>query len=156
MKLIELTRGRFTMIDDEDFALVSSSKWYCAGYAVRSHEGIRLYLHRVLLGLVAGDGIQVDHVDNDKLNNRRENLRVCTPAENRRNCGKKANNTSGFKGVFFRKGRALKKPWLAQIKVDKKSHYLGVFATAEEAACAYDTTARELHGDFALLNFEVE
>lgn len=158
MKLIELTQGLFTMIDDEDFELVSSFSWHFSshGYAIRNHEGRKQRLHRMLLGLVLGDGIQVDHVNGDKLNNTRANLRVCTNAENMHNRGKTKKNTSGFKGVSLMKDRARKNPWRAVIQLNDKNHHLGLFNTKEEAARAYDEAAKELHGEFALLNFETE
>jgi len=158
MKIIELSNGLFTMIDDADFELVSSLKWYfnSQGYAVRRHEGSLQYMHRALLGLVLGDGIQVDHIDRDGLNNRRENLRICTHAQNMQNKGKNAKNKSGFKGVCHNKGRPINKPWRAKIKLNNKDHHLGYFNTKEQAALAYDDAARKLHGDFALLNFEVK
>jgi len=158
MKLIELTRGYSTMIDDADFEMVSKSKWYYGGrgYAVRSHgkghERVTLMLHRLLLGLVPGDERQADHVNGDKLDNRRINLRVCTQAENLRNCGLRADNISGLKGVFFKKDKIYKNPWVAQIRKGGKQHHIGVFATKEEAALAYDTAAKKLHGTFARLN----
>lgn len=157
MKMIELTQDRVTMVDDEDFEMVSKSKWHCnGGYAVRTHEGTKLRLHRFLLGFVPGDGIQVDHINGDRLDNRRVNLRVCSNAENMRNRGKNVNNTSGFKGVVLMTDKSLKKPWQAQIMTDGKYRYLGVFATKEAAALAYNTAARELHGEFAKLNFETD
>ena len=156
MKIIELTQGRFTVVNDEDYALVSSSKWFCSarGYAVRSYKGKGLYLHRVLLGLVPGDGILVDHIDNDKLNNTRKNLRVCTHVENCRNRRKHLDNTSGFKGVFFMRDHERKRPWVARIGVNGKATHIGNYKTKEEAARAYDKAAKQHHGDFASLNFE--
>jgi len=155
MKMIKLTRGHSTMVDDEDFELVSKSKWYCGnGYAVREHKGKMLLLHRFLMGLAPGDGIHVDHINGNPLDNRRVNLRVCSNAENIRNRRKNANSTSGYKGVCLDKRSNGKTPWRARVKNDGKIHHIGYFATAEAAALAYDTAARELHGEFALLNFE--
>ena len=101
--------------------------------------------------------VKVDHRDGNTLDNRRENLRVATAAQNVRNARKKRSaTTSRYKGVFFtrgRKGRSLSKPWQAQIRRGGKNRYLGCFETAEAAALAYDTAARETFGEFACLNF---
>jgi len=92
---------------------------------------------------------QVDHIDRDPLNNRRENLRLATAGENMRNLLKHTDNTSGFKGVSFRTDRG---KWLAKIAVNRKQIHLGYFDTPEAAATAYDTAALVLHGTFACVN----
>jgi len=154
--MIKLTKGRFTMIDDADFDMVSKSEWCYGGhgYAVRGHKGKMLLLHRFLMGLAPGDGIHVDHINGDPLDNRRANLRICTKAENMRNRRRNANSTSGFKGVLLMKDTPRKKPWRAQIKTNGRHHRLGYYKTKEEAALAYDAAAKELHGEFARLNFQ--
>lgn len=77
-------------------------------------------------------------------------IREATHAENQRRQGFYSHNTSGFKGVTWHKPRG---KWQAQMRVDGKNCYLGMFPTAEDAASAYDAAARELHGDRAWLNF---
>jgi HNH endonuclease len=98
----------------------------------------------------APDGMEVDHINGDGLCNLRENLRVCTKAENMRNRGKQINNTSGYKGVYFNKHA---KKFSAQIKLYGKAIYLGLYDSPVEAARAYDAKARELFGEFAVTNF---
>lgn len=164
MKTIPLTQGKVALVDDEDYEALAAHKW-CAHknrsgrfYATRSKPrgtGVRgvIRMHAVVARTPAG--MDTDHVDGDSLNNRRENLRVCTRAENMANRGKNKNNTSGFKGVFrFAQNR--KSPWVAQIQKGGQSTYLGYFPTAEAAARAYDEAARSLHGEFAVLNFPPE
>lgn len=102
-------------------------------------------LHRWIMD--AQPGQVVDHINGDRMDNRRENLRLCTVAENIRNQKRRASK-SGFKGVVQKRGR-----WQASYTYEGKRIYLGYFATAEEAACAYDRAAREAFGEFALLNF---
>jgi hypothetical protein len=94
--------------------------------------------------------LEVDHINGDKLDNRRANLRVATKTQQRQNQRVTRRNTSGFKGVsrISSTGR-----WRARIKVSGRQMPCGVYATAESAALAYDAAAREYFGEFARLNF---
>lgn len=92
-------------------------------------------------------GMEVDHRDRDGLHNWRENLRVCTHAQNSMNRG--PSSVTGFKGVRLYGS----KKYIAQIKFRKKFFHLGIFTEAEEAARAYDAAAKKFFGDFAWLNF---
>jgi len=105
-----------------------------------------VFMHRVVAR--TPNNMQTDHVDRNPLNNTEKNLRACTVSQNQRNRGKAANNTSGYKGVA-----AHGKGWEAKIKVNNKIHHLGTYATVELAARAYDEAAKQLHGEFARLNF---
>ncbi len=91
---------------------------------------------------------EADHRDLNKLNDRIKNLRDATSAQNKQNVGIKWSNTSGFKGVS-RFSDSIARPWRAEIRVNGKRRYLGRFATAEEAAEAYNREAKSLHGEFA-------
>tara|TARA_R110000824_G_scaffold217121_2_gene403649 strand:+ start:61 stop:615 length:555 start_codon:yes stop_codon:yes gene_type:complete len=110
-----------------------------------------LQLHRLIMN--TPKGMHTDHINGDPLDNRKENLRICTGAENQRNKGPQKNNTSGFKGVYWHKGS---KKWSAQVAYNKKNIYIGCFKDKEEAARAHDAKAKELHGEFAYLNFPDE
>ena len=94
-------------------------------------------------------GSEVDHINRDKLDNRRSNLRLVTHTQNCVNASLRVTNTSGFKGVNFYRG----KYWRAYIRVNYRHISLGFFPTAEAAARAYDEAAREHFGEFAFLNF---
>lgn len=94
--------------------------------------------------------MQTDHINGNTLDNRKENLRICSIAENGRNRKIQKNNTSGYSGVSYMKGVC---KWQATICVNKNKIYLGVFETAEESARAYDSAAKEYFGEFARLNF---
>ena len=94
--------------------------------------------------------IEVDHINQNKLDNRKSNLRLCSHSQNGINKYKQSNNSSGFKGVCFNKRR---QKFMAFINKDKKRTYIGYFETAEEAGKAYDKKAKELFGEFACLNF---
>ena len=101
----------------------------------------------------APDGMVVDHIDGNSLNNRRSNLRICTPRQNTANRAKTRNGTSRFKGVHF---CTRDRKWRAQIGVDGARRFIGDFDDEVEAARAYDRKAAELFGEFAYLNFPEE
>jgi hypothetical protein len=87
----------------------------------------------------------IDHHDNDTTNNHIENLRWCTNKENQRNRKNSSSNTSGFKGVYFHKGR---QKWVGAIQIDNKTISLGYFDTIEEATLARQTRANQEFGTF--------
>lgn len=155
MKYIPLSQGKFAIVDDEDFELVSQYKWYYhQGYAV-THGGqhpnqFTLSMHRLILNKGFGNRDYTDHINGNKLDNRRANLRICTNAQNCRNRTINTNNTSGYKGVSWNKAN---KKWTAYIKLNWKLVFLGNFVNKEDAAIAYDKAAQELYGEFARLNF---
>jgi hypothetical protein len=101
-------------------------------------------MHRAIMGAPAG--IEVDHIDNDGLNNTRENLRFATHQQNCFNKPAPKSNTSGFKGVSWSDALGC---WTAIIRGKR----IGQFDTPEDAALAYDATARELFGEYAYVNF---
>jgi hypothetical protein len=153
MKTINLSQGKVAVVDDIDFDLISQYHWYYHnGYAeAHTKNGQAAFsMHRLIFGLRPGDGLDVDHINHDTLDNRRCNLRVCTRSQNTMNSRKSTHNTSGYKGVYWRKS---KRRWLAHIKLDGVDRYIGYFHTAEDAAHAYDQKAKQLFGEFACLNF---
>lgn len=151
---IPLTQGKFALIDSVDLTLVESRRW-CA---IRLEGGIwyaqssiwvngrstSMYMHRLILGTPRG--MKTDHRDGDGLNNRRSNLRSATHSENMRNAKCRVDSRSGYKGVRFvpQTGH-----WIARLATKR----VGTFATAEEAARAYDAAATDLYGEFARTNF---
>ena len=206
MKEIQLWKNRnelsdkVALVDDEDYEKVmevlsrnyrkdgtlrkNQPKWYAKapnaqrpdliyGMDGNHHKSI----HRVVMD--APKGMDVDHINGDTLDNRRENLRICTRAQNSQNKRLRVDSKSGYKGVYeVRESKKRytskktgetkvhvgkpKKPWQAYISdpgtafPDKRHIRLGYYATAEEAARAYDRKAKELYGEFALLNFPEE
>lgn len=151
MKNINVGQDLVAIVDDEDFERISQFDWIARKIEGKVYAVKMLYLHRVIMNAPAG--MVVDHINGDSLDNRRSNLRLCTPAENARNRSKKKNSTSGFKGVSWNN---MANKWQAQIMANGKLKALGVFVEKEDAARAYDKAARELHGEFARTNFKLE
>jgi hypothetical protein len=139
----------YTLVDMADYERATDRRWslYPTGYAAtRVRLDGRYYttqLARYLLGLTRGDGLEADHINGDKLDNRRANLRVCTAAENRQNVPP-AGGSSRHRGVSFNRGY-----WMAQCRVDGKTKTLGRFDTEEEAA-RVAADARAEHMPFAV------
>jgi hypothetical protein len=139
----------FAVVDAAD-SWVDKFKWHkdVNGYAVSIHRpGPNLRMHVLIMR--PGTGQKVDHENGNKLFNRRENLRLCTIAQNMQNQRRRIDNSSGFKGVSF--VPAYRK-YRAYIGHNGKRYHLGHFVTAVEAASAYNARAIELHGRFARLN----
>jgi flagellar basal body rod protein FlgC len=105
-------------------------------------------MHRLIMN--TPDGMDTDHINSNGLDNRRQNLRICTHAENLANRKKQISNTSGYKGVSWDKSC---KKWAANISICGKYKKLGRFTDLVEAARAYDAAAKEVYGEFAKPNF---
>lgn len=153
MKTIPLTHGKFAIVDDEDFEMLNQHKWCLlgeGGYARRAinigkNRTSTMLMHRLIMGSVKGE--EVDHINMDKLDNRRANLRKATSQQNRCNRPKPRNNKSGYKGVRWHKGA-----WEAYIGLNGKFIHLGRFGGINDAALAYQAAAKKLHGEFARWN----
>jgi hypothetical protein len=157
--IIICTRGQQVKVDKEDFDELNKYKWYVnsAGYAVRHSGNVPdtiIRMHRVIMN--DPDGMVIDHMNHDKLDNRRSNLRVCSRKDNVRYQQVMAGHVSRFKGVSLvppaRAPKNSKKIWRARIKVDYKDINLGHFETEEDAAIAYNEAAKKYFNEFAVLN----
>ncbi len=156
MKNILLSKGKIAIIDEKDFKVVNKSKWCLSstGYAIThikgsGKNGKNMFMHRLIMGFPLG--MVVDHINGNVLDNRRENLRICSHRENIRN--QKIQNivkTSVYKGVHWRKDI---RKWSAKIQVNGKQLVIGIFKEEQHAAMAYDIWAKENFGEFAKLNF---
>lgn len=145
--------GVSILVDDEDFSMLPKTGWYIQdGYARRSQrigpriEGKQLLIsmHRQIMGLLPGDKRQVDHINRNRLDNRRSNLRICTKDENCRNRTVHSNNLLGLKGVSAHGNK-----FRSEIQINKRRIYLGLHPTAELAKEFYDLAAQMIHGEFA-------
>lgn len=148
MKEIILTNGEIALVSDEDYERVVEMRWMkeSIGY-VKSTKWQSVRLHRFIMNAKYGD--IVDHKNCNKLDNRRENLRFATKAQNAINKNIKSNNTSNYKGVALMHKKYIR----AYITVNRKQIHLGIFKTKEDAAIAYDNAAKIYYGEFANLNF---
>jgi NTP pyrophosphatase (non-canonical NTP hydrolase) len=157
MRHISLSQGKVAIVDDDDYEYLSKYKWYFANdYAkrnVRLPNGKRStqFMHRVILN-TPKDKV-TDHINGNKLDNRKSNLRVCDCSENQMNVSNVRPGTSKYKGVNKQNSNRHKKPkWIARIQVRERRISLGYFNTEKEAAIAYNRAAILYHGDFANLN----
>lgn len=152
VRYIPLTRGKYSIVDAEDFEKLSKYKWTLikrgkGEYACRREKGRHISMHRVIMN--APDDVVVDHIDGNGLNNRRSNLRLCTKAQNSYN-SRPRGGSSGYVGVTYRKRDG---KYYAVIGFQGEKVHVGEFDDEIEAARARDFKALELQGEFAYLNF---
>ena len=149
MPLIQLTKGKFAIVDYEDYKALYRYKWCLNnyGYAVRNDKKrSTVYMHREIMKPIAGQ--QVDHVNLDKLDNRRSNLRFATDYQNRVNRSVRCDSKLKIKGVRFMPRQKTFGVYQARIK----QKHLGYFQTKRQAAEAYNKAAKMLFGEFSYLN----
>jgi hypothetical protein len=154
---INLSKDLFALIEDEDFDRVNQYKWFLLGGHKNKQyakTGNGLLLHRFIMNVdMKSKNVQIDHINGNGLDNRKVNLRLATNQQNNANTSIRNDNTSGYKGVYYKKDREQrKKKWGAQININKKNISLGYFLTKEEAALAYNEAAIKYFGEFAYLN----
>lgn len=147
---VPLSKGYEAVIDESDAGSIARHKWcFCNGYAMRaeSSHGKRryLYMHREILS--APPGLEVDHINGDKLDNRRTNLRLCTPSQNKANRPGLPGATSRYKGVIYSKQHDA---WRAEFG----GRYIGLYDLERDAALAYSAAALERFGEFARIDFD--
>ncbi len=150
MKQIVLSSGEISIVDDDVFDGLSRWKWSLSGhgYAARTSwsagKATTVYMHREIAG--TPKGFFTDHIDGNKLNNRRGNLRIVSPSQNQANRSSIAGKSTA-KGVKVR-GRA----FASSIRVQGKDIWLGTYETEDEAAYVYDQAAMQIFGECARLN----
>lgn len=133
MKKINLNKNKFALVDDKNFKYLNQFKWWITkqGYAVTKINSKMILMHRLINN--TSKGFETDHINRDKLDNRQSNLRSVTKQINSFNISKQKNNTSGYKGVYLIKSV---NKWMAQIMVNRKSIYLGLFSNIQAAVLA--------------------
>lgn len=148
MKTIPLTKSMVAIVDDEDCERLNRWKWYAEPtprgyYAARKPPTGKVYMHREIAR--PAKGLQVDHANGDGLDNRRENLRACTPSQNLCNGRVRCDSASGRRGVHFHKASRL---WVAYAKINGRT-LARYFKTEVEAIRARPAIAAEVQGSFA-------
>ncbi|MBI0474242.1 hypothetical protein D9601_02535 [Sphingomonas sp. MA1305] len=158
MKLIPATLGYSAIVDDEDFERLAQFRWYahnCGGKSsthkrparrtsVAEGRNVLFLVHHIMRAPI---GMVVDHINGDPWDNRKANLRVCSPKQNVWNQRRKHRGELP-KGVYKRGSR-----YWSKIAANRTNYDLGCYDTAEEAGLAYDAAALFLHGKFAALNY---
>lgn len=154
---IELSQGKKAIVDNEDYERLSQRRWYASNEHGRFYaktcvkgSGSKIRMHRFIMG-VTDPNTLVDHKNHNTLDNRKSNLRICTTAENTRNVQSHKGGTSKYLGVSFDKAN---NKWMSQIYHNKKQIKIGRYKDEKEAALMYDIKAKELHKEFANLNFK--
>ena len=153
---IPLTKGEFALVDYQDFLEFRKHKWTLKEtkfkkYAYRQYKQdgrmVQVLLHRAITN--CPQGMAVDHKNRNGLDNRRNNLRVCTQSQNLANISSHSDRKYPLpKGVGYKAHRKAN-PYFAQIMCDGKRIFLGAFPTVEAASTAYQEKAKELFGEFA-------
>ena len=148
MREIKLSQGKVALVDKEDYDFLSQFNWNFNGrYAKMTvNEGGKyktVLMHSLIMNTPKGK--VTDHINGDKLDNRKENLRIVSQKKNMWNGKGDKTNPSGYKGVTWYEPR---KKW--RVRVNRE--YVGLFDCKKEAAKAYNEKAKELQGEFAYLN----
>lgn len=147
---IPLSDTELAIVDLDDLPKLLHRAWFVQwskGYPVCKLNNKQTLMHRLLIDVPAG--MQVDHINGNKFDNRKINLRVCTNAQNTQNRIKKGNSTSGFVGAHWHKNSS---KWSSYITLKGNRKYLGYFRDKYDAATAYNFAAAELHREFAVYN----
>jgi hypothetical protein len=153
VKEIHLDKGKIAIVDEDDYNSLSQFEWKLGsgGYARRwecSNGKVKtILMHREVNK--TPKGFDTDHINGNRLDNRKCNLRTATRSQNIMNQGSNKGTTSKFKGVSW---KSANKKWVAQIVKNGKSMYLGLYKSEEDAARAYNEAALKHHGQYAWLN----
>lgn len=146
MKYIKLTKGKRTMVDDEDYQILSKLKWHSSVdrntvYAKNTHKGRIIPMQNVIMW--CPKGYEIDHINRNGLDNRKSNLRIVTRHQNQLNKG--PYKSRKYKGIYWREDR---NKWYASIRLNGKSNHLGAFSSPIEAAKAYDSQVKSGYKNF--------
>ena len=148
MKEIKLTTGQCAIVDGKDFEWLNQWKWYAVKTKYQFYAGRTLilvgeqtmqFMHRLILSAEKGE--EVDHINRNSLDNRRENIKICTRSENNRN--RQVFGTSKYRGVCWNKGS---KKWASYLVTEYEKFYLGLFKEEKDASDAFNKKYKEIHG----------
>lgn len=146
--------GKFAIVDDEDYEFLSQYKWFAFYPGRGNHVYARaivnkkdFLMHKLLIK--SPEGMVIDHIDGNSLNNQRKNLRVCSIADNVKNQKIRIDNKSGFKGVYWKKD---KRKWEVTLQINGNKIFGGYYKNKIDAAKAYNFHALKYFGEFAKIN----
>lgn len=147
-------RQKLVIVDDEDYEYLNQFNWQVDKYnTVQRHTKLpngksgHILIHRDILK--PDKNQEIDHIDRNRLNNQKSNLRLATSSQNKHNVGLRNDNTSGYKGVCWHKNLS---KWLASIYINGRHTHIGLYKDKVEAAKAYNEMALKHRGEFAFLN----
>lgn len=148
-KRSDAQRQWLVIVDDEDFDYLNQFHWQVDKFnSVKGRvKGKQILIHRLIMN--PPNDIEIDHIDGNRLNNQKSNLRFATSSQNKMNRGARKDSKSGYKGVSWHKQN---KKWTVRIKVNNKYLSLGLFNNLFDAAKAYNEIATKYFGKYAWLN----
>jgi hypothetical protein len=155
IKLHNKYEGQVVLVDDDIFDELNIRSWQLnnSGYPSRTERvngrAYILFMHHVIMPKI--EGLQIDHINRNKLDNRRENLRYVTNEQQLANKGSHKDSLSKYKGVYYNHKNKYSK-WMASISIDGKSVCLGSYDSEVVAAKAYNIASKNIHGDYAFQN----
>lgn len=160
IRLIPLTQGQNAIVDSDDYEITSPHSWYALWnpstenfYAWRrapkNSANERIAMHRFVLNMEPSNPLMVDHKNGNPLDNRKSNLRIATVAENNRNCKRRSDNLSGYKGVYWKDSS---NKWAAHCRFNNKGFHIGYFKSKLDAAQAYILIAYLNFGEFSRMD----
>lgn len=131
----------YTLVDAQDYEWLSRWRWNLVqGYAARRNDKSTVYMHREILGLGRGNGLECDHINGDRLDNRRVNIRIVTHAQNQQNMRSYRTSASGIRGIYWHRRD---RKWKAKAQLYGRVYHVGSFESKEEAAAAITAWRKE-------------
>jgi hypothetical protein len=149
----DVKRKWLVMVDDEDYDFLNQHYWQVDKFkSVGCHTKVdgkrkNILIHRLIMK--PPKGVEIDHIDGNRLNNQKSNLRFATSSQNKINRGARKDCKSGYKGVSWHKQRNC---WTSRLMIDGKYQHLGLFKDKHKAAQVYNDNALKHYGEYAWLN----